>query len=117
VDPARFGSDLLSDSRQERDYVVAHLALDFIDSRDIEGCPARDGLVGIPRNQTALGLNLADGDLNLQPTAILPLVGPDFRNFGTGITLDHDSADLHENVEEHRVVHHGDGEGEDAPRL
>jgi len=103
-------SDRLSDSGQERDHVVAHLALDLIDPRDVEGCPARDFLEGIPRNQAALRLNLADCDFNLQPTAILALVGPDFLDFRTGITLDHDLADSQINVEEHCVIHHGNCE-------
>jgi hypothetical protein len=63
-----------------------------------------------PRNQTALALDLANRDFNLQPTAVLALVGPDHLHFGAGISLDHGSADLQENVEKHRVIHHGNCE-------
>ena len=57
MDPARRGTDVLSDIRREGDDIVAHLGLDLGDARHIEACALADLRDCLGGNRAALGLD------------------------------------------------------------
>ena len=89
VDPARIRSDVLRDVGQERDHIVAHLALDLGDARHVEPCTRADRSERISGDDAPLGEHLARGQLDPEPRAVPRLLGPDGAHFGSRVALDH----------------------------
>ena len=91
VQPARRRPDALGHGGQERDDVVAHLGLDLGHPGRIHRGAGAEGLDGRPGNRAPIGEHLADGELDIEPGAILALLAPDRPHLGSRVALDHES--------------------------
>ena len=85
----RFGTDVLSDVRQEGNDIMLSLALDFVDARDFELATFPDSLGGFLRNDAEFGERIACVRLDFEPDAELVLRFPDFCHLGSAVAWDH----------------------------
>jgi hypothetical protein len=89
VDEARGLADVFGQGRRERDHVMIGRLLYLADALDREGrlppyLPHRRG-----GNGPHLGVDLADGDLHVQPLPEFVLLGPERAHLGQCVAFDH----------------------------
>ena len=89
VDVTRIGPHALRQGGEERDHVVTDLGLDLVDARRIHRGARADRLQRVRGNQSALRVDLADGELHREPAAVLALLGPDLLHLGARVAIDH----------------------------
>ena len=80
----------LGDLRQERDHVVAHLALDLGHARHVDARPRAQLGGRRGRHHAARGELVGDGELDLEPALVAALVAPDRLHLRPCVALDHD---------------------------
>jgi hypothetical protein len=90
VEPARLGPDALGDAREERDHVVPDVPLDLRHPVRVDAGAGAQGVDGIARNLPPLRQHLADGQLDVEPIAVLPVVGPDVPHLRPRVAIDHE---------------------------
>ena len=81
VDIARIGADLLADGCQERDDVVLHDLLEFIDALDLEVGAFLDDGQRLLRDQAQSGVRFTREDLDGEPGAVAVLGFPESGSF------------------------------------
>ena len=89
VDMAGIGADGLLEVGEERDHVVARARLDLVDARGVDLGARLDPPEGVGGDDPALRVDLADGQLDLEPGLVLRLLGPDPGHLWTGVARDH----------------------------
>ena len=85
-------SDDLGDMGKEGDHIMFDLALDGIDTREVETrIPSLlpDFFRGLLRNYPKLGHGVSRMRLDFEPEAVPRLGVPDRRYFGSGVARDH----------------------------
>jgi hypothetical protein len=90
VDEARRRPHVLGDVGQEGDHVVAHGGLDLRHPRRVHRGLRPDLFEGLRGHEPALGLDLADRELDVEPAPVASLLGPDGRHLGSGVAFDHE---------------------------
>ena len=92
VDEPAVRADLLVDRGQEGDDVVLDDLLDLVDPLDREAGLGLDRLQGGRGDLPEPGPGLADGELDVEPSAVPVLFGPDAAHLGECIAFDHRSS-------------------------
>ncbi len=89
VDVPGVGPERLLQVRQEGDHVVAGGDFDLVDAGGLHPGPPLDPAERVFRDQTALGVHVAHRQLDLQPSLVLGVLGPDPRHLGPRVARDH----------------------------
>ncbi len=73
----------------EKQIVLHHVKGSPMVPRWVDGGLGTDLLEGALRNQTTLGLHLADRELHLEPAPVAAVLGPDLLHLRTRVAVDH----------------------------
>src|SRR5262249_7871409 len=88
MDVTRVGSDRFLEVGEEGDDVVPGGRLDFVDARGRHAGGRLDPSQGLPGDDAALGIDLTDGELDLEPGFVLGFLAPESRHLRSRITTD-----------------------------
>src|SRR5215469_7718030 len=91
VHEACLGADMLGEVSQERDHVMAGLALDLVDLVDLERAALPYRTRSALRNNPERRLRIAGMRFDLKPNPVAVLRRPDPRHLGPAIARDHPS--------------------------
>ena len=82
-------ADVLSYGLEEGDDIVFDHPLDFLDPGKRKSRLFLDPLKSRPRDPADFGPGLANGQLDVQPSAVPVIIGPNSAHRGAGVSFDH----------------------------